>query len=241
MGNNSEELPLYAKYILQFCNEYYNEIKKAFPIFERLENIYRLCGMVCIIKYIETHENFDNFTIEQPYKKIEECINVDTYASSIICFGGLVLTPKQFVKVPFIPIQPKLVSTPVETNKLLVIRRGLANAPVKGGYIAHSGVLQIYEGKTYILEYGPKGVSQKEIIVPNIDKLEEFEVNGEKWSKQMTGNNIPQEYDPETLKKVMENITKSRGEYHLINNNCHMAQEGLRRAIGLTVENPYRE
>ena len=75
------------------------------------------------------------------------------------------------------------------------------------------------------MEYVPKGVSQKEIDVPDIDKLEEFELNGEKWDKQMIGNNIPSEYDPETLKKIMENITKSRGDYHLINNNCHMAQE----------------
>ena len=56
----------------------------------------------------------------------------------------------------------------------------------------------------------------------------------------MIGNNISQEYEPQTLKKIMENVTKPRGEYHLTNNNCHMAQEETRRALGLDVENPYR-
>lgn len=235
-----EELPLFAKYIIQFCNEHYQDIKKAFPIFERLENIYRLCAMSGIINYLKTHEDLEDFTIDQMPKTVEECVLIDTYASSIMCFGGLVLTPRNFVKVPFRTNNSKSVGAPVDTNRLLVIRRGLANAPVKVGSIAHSGILQIYNGKTYILEYGPNGVSQKEIQVPNIEQLEEFEVNGEKWSKQMIGNNIPQEYEPDALKKIMEKLTNARGEYNLINNNCHMAQESVRKALGLTVENPYK-
>lgn len=96
-----QDLPLFAKYIMRFCKEHYSDIKKAFPIFERLENIYRLCGMLGICNHLETHNDLENFTIDQKYRKVEECVNVDTYASSIMCFGGLVVMPKNFVRIPF--------------------------------------------------------------------------------------------------------------------------------------------
>jgi len=37
----------------------------------------------------------------------------------------------------------------------------------------------------------------------------------------------------------MENVTKPKRDYHLTNNNCNMAQEETRRALGLDVENSY--
>ncbi len=235
-----KDLPFFATIIQQFMREHYNDIKKAFPIFERLENIYRLCALVGIMKQLEKSSDLSNFTVDQKFREVKECVFVDKYASAIMTFGGLVVMPTNYVKVPPIPFQPKIVSPPTETNKILVIRRNLHNVPMKAGSIAHSAILQIYNGKSYILEYGPKGVEQREINVQNLDQLNEFEEKGEKWSKQMIGNNISQEYEPQTLKKIMENVTKARGDYHLNNNNCHMAQEETRKALGLDVENPYR-
>ena len=83
------ELPSYAKYLQQFFREYYDDIKNAFPIYNRLENIYRLCALNVIL---------DNFT---PETEIHESIYVDTYPRSILCSGGILLAPKNFIKIPF--------------------------------------------------------------------------------------------------------------------------------------------
>jgi hypothetical protein len=83
------ELPSYAKYLQQFFREYYDDIKNAFPIYNRLENIYRLCALNVILY---------NFT---PETEIHESIYVDTYPRSILCSGGILLAPKNFIKIPF--------------------------------------------------------------------------------------------------------------------------------------------
>jgi len=83
------ELPSYAKYLQQFFREYYDDIKNVFPIYNRLENIYRLCALNVIL---------DNFT---PETEIHESIYVDTYPRSILCSGGILLAPKNFIKIPF--------------------------------------------------------------------------------------------------------------------------------------------
>jgi len=83
------ELPYYAKYLQQFFREYYDDIKNVFPIYNRLENIYRLCALNVIL---------DNFT---PETEIHESIYVDTYPRSILCSGGILLAPKNFIKIPF--------------------------------------------------------------------------------------------------------------------------------------------
>jgi hypothetical protein len=101
------ELPLFATYIRQFVAEYYNDIKLAFPIFERLENIYRLCGLVGIMSKIVSSDDLDNFTMVQHFRENKDCVLADTYASSIMTSGGLVLMPNNYVKVPYIPISEK--------------------------------------------------------------------------------------------------------------------------------------
>jgi len=37
-----------------------------------------------------------------------------------------------------------------------------------------------------------------------------------------------------------ENIFNSRGEYNIYTNNCHLAQQDVREALGINVENPYK-
>jgi hypothetical protein len=83
------ELPSYAKYLQQFFNEYYDDIKNVFPIYNRLENIYRLCALNVVL---------DNFT---PETKINNSVYIDTYPRSILCSGGILLAPTNFIKIPF--------------------------------------------------------------------------------------------------------------------------------------------
>jgi len=83
------EIPSYTKYLQQFFREYYDDIKNAFPIYNRLENIYRLCALNVVL---------DNFT---PETEIHESTYVDTYPRSILCSGGILLAPTNFIKIPF--------------------------------------------------------------------------------------------------------------------------------------------
>jgi hypothetical protein len=61
------EIPSYTKYLQQFFNEYYDDIKGVFPIYHRLENIYRLCALNVVL---------DQFRFET---ELHDSIYVDTY------------------------------------------------------------------------------------------------------------------------------------------------------------------
>ena len=87
--NEYIEIPNYAKYLQQFFNEYYDDIKGVFPIYHRLENIYRLCALNVVL---------DQFRFET---ELHDSIYVDTYPRSILCSGGIVLAPTSFIQVPF--------------------------------------------------------------------------------------------------------------------------------------------
>jgi len=83
------EIPSYVEYLQQFFCEYYDDIKNIFPIYNRLENIYRLCALNVVL---------DSFI---PETEIHESIYVDTYPRSILCSGGILLAPTNFIKIPF--------------------------------------------------------------------------------------------------------------------------------------------
>lgn len=89
--NDDEQikLPSYATNFQLFFSQYYDSIKKAFPIYNRLENIYRLTALNCIL---------DNFT---PDTTVNESVYVDTYPRSILCSGGLLLKVSNFIEIPF--------------------------------------------------------------------------------------------------------------------------------------------
>jgi len=55
-SNGDTELPLpdYVKYVEMFVKEHYDDIKSAFSIFKRLENIYRLLGCVSLVNKIQS-------------------------------------------------------------------------------------------------------------------------------------------------------------------------------------------
>lgn len=98
-GETEEELPEYLKYEKQFYDEHYEDIKKAFPIYERLENIYRLMACVKISNLIKEGLLLENFSI--PKSESETLYFVDKYPHSIMCTGGIELTPTNFIRIPF--------------------------------------------------------------------------------------------------------------------------------------------
>lgn len=196
------ELPSYAKYLQQFFREYYDDIKNVFPIYNRLENIYRLCALNVIL---------DNFT---PETEIHESIYVDTYPRSILCSGGVLLTPTNFIRTLPKPPQPI-------TNKVVEIcgiKRGLADAPISIGSIHHAGIMiKTSTNEYHIIEYGPSGGVLRKIN-PNISDSTMNE-ESHNWTIESCDKMRSNEYDPERVKKLMDIITYGQS-YDLIANNC---------------------
>lgn len=196
------ELPSYTKYLQQFFNEYYDDIKKVFPIYNRLENIYRLCALNVIL---------DNFNYEV---EIHDSIYVDTYPRSILCSGGIVLAPKNFIRT--LPKPP----TPI-TNKVIEIcgiKRGLADVPISVGSLHHAGIMiKTSTNEYHIVEYGPSGGVLRKIN-PNISGLTMNE-EGHNWTIDSCDKMRSNEYDPERVKTLMDIITYGQS-YDLIANNC---------------------
>jgi hypothetical protein len=87
--NEAMDLPSYALYMNQFFDEYYDDIKGAFPIYHRLENMYRLCALNVVL---------DQF---KPDAELHDTVYVDTYPASILCSGGIVLAPTSLIQVPY--------------------------------------------------------------------------------------------------------------------------------------------
>lgn len=83
------EIPPFAVYFQKFFEQYYDDIKKVFPIYNRLENIYRLCALNVVL---------DNFT---PEKELHNTVYIDTFPRSILLSGGFELTPTNFVRIPY--------------------------------------------------------------------------------------------------------------------------------------------
>jgi len=196
------EIPSYAKYLQQFFREYYDDIKNVFTIYNRLENIYRLCALNVVL---------DNFT---PETEIHESIYVDTYPRSILCSGGVIFYPRNFIRTLPKPPQPI-------TNKVVEIcgiKRGLADAPISIGSIHHAGIMiKTSTNEYHIVEYGPSGGVLRK-IEPNISGSIMNE-DGHKWTIDSCDKMRSNEYDPERVKKLMDIITYGQS-YDLIAHNC---------------------
>jgi hypothetical protein len=196
------ELPSYATYLQQFFHEYYDDIKNVFPIYNRLENIYRLCALNVIL---------DNFT---PETEIHESIYVDTYPRSILCSGGILLAPKNFIRTLPKPPEP-IINKVVE---ICGIKRGLADSPISIGSIHHAGIMiKTSTNEYHIVEYGPSGGILRKInpIISGSTMNEE----SHNWTIDSCDKMRSNEYDPERVKKLMDIITYGQS-YDLIVNNC---------------------
>jgi len=207
------ELPSYTKYLQQFFHEYYDDIKNVFPIYNRLENIYRLCALNVVL---------DNFTTET---EIHESIYVDTYPRSILCSGGILLAPKTFIRTLPKPPQPI-------TNKVIEIcgiKRGLADAPISLGSLHHAGIMiKTSTNEYHIVEYGPSGGVLRKIN-PNISGLTISE-EGHNWTIDSCDKMRSNEYDPERVKTLMDIITYGQS-YDLIANNCQDIKQKILDAL----------
>ena len=88
----NDEVPLYLTFVKKFIEEHYQDIKTAFPIYNRLENIYRLCALVRFKQNkFQTNENHPSYDL----------VYTRTFPDRIMCCGGITLVPKLFVKIPF--------------------------------------------------------------------------------------------------------------------------------------------
>ena len=190
------ELPFYAKYLQQFFREYYDDIKNAFPIYNRL------CALNVVL---------DNFT---PETKIHESIYVDTYPRSILCYGSILLAPKTFIRTLPKPPQPI-------TNKVVEIceiKRGIEDAPISIGSIHHAGIMiKTSTNEHHIIKYGPSGGVLRKIN-PNISSLTMNE-KSHNWTIESCDKMRSNEYNSERVKKLMDIITYEQS-YNLIANNC---------------------
>lgn len=125
-------------------------------------------------------------------------------------------------------------------NTLYVVRRpleGFAFVNGKATVLAHSALLLKIDNKYSLVEY--MGDSKVYTHSVPADKVQSgtFEFQGYKWTKQENGQRLPPNINERTVANTMTSLTSSE-KYSLFNNNCHMAQEGTRKALGLTGNSP---
>ena len=137
-------------------------------------------------------------------------------------------------------------------NRVKVARRNLGPMPLSVNILAHSALLlETTNAKKYILEY----MSDSRVYLVEIHPshiwlhtpqhgTDRFEAKGAKgnyhfetfeWIVQHHGVNVdPQKMiTPQDFKNTMMAVVSRRGNYHVLSNNCHMAQENTRKTYGI--------
>ena len=213
-----------------FIDTYYEKIKKKFPIFNRLENIYMMCAFNNIMEKLSVGDLTNAFAIINDTQPIF----IEKKPESIMCTGGIVLYPKNY-KNMFVPIVPRIRKTITQQNKIInisVIKRGLNGVGFSPAHFSHSALLVETEThKKYILEYG---VGENKDVVLH-DKIDEFQWKNTDEIHKINKHNI----SVEELKQIMIKITSDK-KYNILDWNCHMAQQKTRQSIGINVVNPYK-
>jgi hypothetical protein len=90
--DSDEELPYYLTYVKKFIEDHYDDMKNAFPIYNRLENLYRLCA-INRFRDLGTLESFD---IDTPECKL---VYTRKFPDQIMCCGGYVGKTNKAVKI----------------------------------------------------------------------------------------------------------------------------------------------
>ena len=88
----SKELPHYLTYVKKFVEDHYDDMKNAFPIYNRLENLHRLCA----INRFKDLNTLDSFDINTPECKL---VYTRRFPDNIMCCGGYVGKTNKAVKV----------------------------------------------------------------------------------------------------------------------------------------------
>ncbi len=210
----------------QFVQTHYPALKRAFPLFFRLETVVKWCA---VNKFL----NPGSSTTSTPP------VFVDCFVDSIHGLGGIKAVPHIVPQpIPFIQRQPRFTSRPADpVARVHVIRRSLAALPFAAGSVAHSGLLLVTEsGHRSILEYGVDTGNGKRGTV--LRPLLAGEALDPVWTQQQQGAAPDGSFSTEDVKAIMEGHGSQKA-YDIQSHNCHMAQEATRRSLGIRVEQPY--
>lgn len=210
----------------QFVQTHYPALKRAFPLFYRLETVIKWCAV-------------NKFLNPASSSASTMPIFVDSFADSIHGLGGIKAAPRiMHQPIPFIQRQPRFTLRPADpVARVHVIRRSLAALPFKAGAVAHSGLFLVTEsGQRSILEYGVDTENGKRGTV--LRPLAEGEALDPVWTQQQHGAAPDGVFSTEDVKAIMEGHGSQKA-YDIQSHNCHMAQEATRRSLGIRVEQPY--
>lgn len=152
------------------------------------------------------------------------------------------------------------VLTSASATHVYVVRRPLGGPNaweplVNRWEFVHSGLLfKTEEGRFALLEY--MGDSKVYLSEPSPEVIREFEDAGYatvrmagqyddekgnagpamfRWTRQLKGTRLNAPIRLSKLKKLMVDLTVNK-KFNLTSHNCHLAQERLRKAIGLDVD-----
>lgn len=211
----------------QFMEAHYPALKRAFPVYQRMESVFKWCAV-------------NKFLQPESAKPCVKPVFVDCFADSIHGLGGVKMNAILAHRhVPFIMNQPRFIAKPVDpVARVHVIRRSLSALPGKAGAVAHSGLLLVTaSGQRSILEYGVDvGNGKRGTALRPLGPGEELDGA---WTQQQLGAAPDGSYSTDDMKTIMESHA-GKGGYNMHSHNCHMAQEATRRAVGIHVDQPYK-
>ena len=154
-----EELPYYLTFVKKFVEDHYNDIKNAFPIYNRLENLYRLCA-INRFKNLNTLESFD---IDTPECKV---VYTRKFPDQIMCCGGHVGKTNKAEKV-----SPESLGYGPASYKQLMD----GSAPYVYGYLPHDSQTCITAKASYNMAhsamYSPDTIVRSHPFSPIIQSL----------------------------------------------------------------------
>lgn len=92
-------LPLFLASFKQFLDDHYEDLSRAFSLYQRLENMFRLCAMVMIKDRFDKTGCVDTFTV--PEQISGDCVLIGSgiFPDSILCKGAQKVTPREFRRV----------------------------------------------------------------------------------------------------------------------------------------------
>ncbi|KAL5355366.1 hypothetical protein BJX96DRAFT_141184 [Aspergillus floccosus] len=129
--------------------------------------------------------------------------------------------------------------------RTFVIRRALTGFPVARNILAHSGLLLFQEdGRYFTLERldGSSGIRCEQIQIQVLKTFEYYQsirMDDLVWTKQRHGQAVMGHRTVEEVKDFLTTYAKEN-PYESRTQNCHMAQEALRRWLGQDVPEPTR-
>jgi hypothetical protein len=204
-----------------FFEDYYDKIKAAFPIYFRLERLYKIILVNRIMGGL-TDSSVSS----------ELLTYIENHVDNIAFHGGIRLQPQSWKPTRMPPRVPAFPTFPdsEHVKVVKVARKPLSFLPVAVGAIAHSGlVLETNTGRTFLLDYNrDTNVQLKEVSYSELSD----------WKIQEKGEILDQALTAEQIKEVMVGQTSSRS-YNVHEHNCHLAQQRTRQALGLHISQPY--